>query len=157
MKKLNNSIEVAVTPDRVLDFLTHPENLLGVWPSLVDIKGVERRPDGWHRFDWTYKMAGLRFHGSSEVVRIEKDSYLEVRNEGAIPGVFKWSLKPQGKGTRIDLAVEYEIPTPVLGAIAEALVVRMNEREQELLLHNIKASLELPPQKDTGKAVQARV
>ena len=31
--------------------------------SLVEVSRVEAKPDGAHSFDWTYKMAGLKFHG----------------------------------------------------------------------------------------------
>ena len=38
--------------------------------------------------------------------------------------------------------VEYTIPIPVLGKLAEGIVVRLNENEMETLLANMKALME---------------
>ena len=38
--------------------------------------------------------------------------------------------------------IEYSVPVPVLGRLAEALVVKMNEREAELVLANLKSRME---------------
>ena len=38
--------------------------------------------------------------------------------------------------------VEYTVPIPLLGKLAEAFIVRMNDREGDLTLANLKARME---------------
>ena len=49
-----------------------------------------------------------------------------------------------GQITRImTFEVAYTIPIPVLGKLAEAIIVKMNEHEGELILANLKAMMEI--------------
>jgi len=142
MRKISKSIYIAASVERVFDFVTHPENLPSIWPSLVEVSNTERRDDGWHSFDWTYKMAGVRFHGKAKTVRVEPNAYVEVKNEGGIPSVFRWKYEARDGATRLSLDVEYTLPVPVLGKIAEAIVAKANEHESETMLANLKAAME---------------
>ncbi|GAI82981.1 unnamed protein product, partial [marine sediment metagenome] len=56
--------------------------------------------------------------------------------------LWNWNFEPHDDGTKIDLSVEYTIPIPILGKIAEAIVLKQNEREADLALANIKAKME---------------
>jgi hypothetical protein len=51
-------------------------------------------------------------------------------------------LEPHGDGTTLTIDVDYTIPIPVLGKLAEKLVLKRNERELELALENVKDTLE---------------
>ncbi len=158
MRKIIKSIDIDASVDRVFDYLTHPENFLAIWPSMVEIKNVERRDDGWHSFDWTYRMAGMRFHGHAKTVRVEKNAYIELKNETGIPSVFRYTYKPHGKGVmRLTEEVEYTIPTPLLGRLAEAAIAKMNEHELDLVLKNLKAAVEtaLQPKANAGAHAHA--
>jgi hypothetical protein len=42
----------------------------------------------------------------------------------------------------LSVHIEYTIPVPVLGKIAEGLVLRQNEKEADLAMANIKAKME---------------
>ena len=39
--------------------------------------------------------------------------------------------------------IEYTVPMPVLGKLAEAVVLKQNEQEAEILLANLKNRLEM--------------
>ena len=49
---------------------------------------------------------------------------------------------PTKKGRRLTLEVEYNVPIPVLGKLAEHIAARRNAREFELALTNVKETLE---------------
>lgn len=143
MHLMKKSIEIKAPVERVYEFLTTPSNLPGIWPSMVEVTNVERRLDGWHRFDWVYKMVGIRFKGHAEPTKVEPNRYVEMKNESGIPSTFRWSYDPRGAtSTLLTLEVEYAIPTPVFGTVAEAIVSKVNERELETLLANAKTVLE---------------
>ena len=44
--------------------------------------------------------------------------------------------------TSTTFKVEYTVPIPVLGKLAEAVIVKMNDREGDLILANLKARME---------------
>jgi uncharacterized protein YndB with AHSA1/START domain len=142
MRKLLKSIEISAPVDRVWEFITTPTNLPAVWPSLIAVANVRRRADGTNSFDWTYKMAGIRFHGHSRPLDVKPSSVLVMRNDEGIPSTFRWTFQPKGTGTVLSVYVEYAMPVPVLGPIAESVIARKNERELDVLLANTKAELE---------------
>jgi uncharacterized protein YndB with AHSA1/START domain len=142
MRKISRSIHINASPDRVFDYVDQPENLLVVWPSLIEVAGVQKKAGGGHGFDWVYKMAGMRFHGRADSIRVERPRLLETKNDAGIPSKFRWTFEAKNGGTQVGLDIEYTIPTPVVGKIAEAAVAKMNEHETEMLLANIKHTME---------------
>ena len=114
---------------------------------MVEVKNATRKDDGTQTFDWEYKMAGLRFHGHCDTVKVDPHHSIELKNTG-IPSTFRWTYEARNGGVRITCDVEYAIPTPVLGKMAEAIVAKLNERELDTLLANIKSTVEhgLPAQ-----------
>ncbi len=142
MRTMQKSMEINATAERVFDYVSDPKNLPGIWPSLVEVSSVERKPDGWHSFSWIYKMAGLHFRGQAKTTEIDRPKFYKVHNEGGIPSDFIWSFAQRGTSTLVELKVDYNIPTPVIGKLAEVVVLKMNEREAETLLLNLKSAVE---------------
>ncbi len=146
MEKISKSIRIHVPVADVFDHLSNPVNLLEIWPSMVEVNNPVVSATGAHTFDWVYKMAGVRFHGRADTVQVERPRLIVSKNESGIPSTFRWSLQDQDGGTRLNLDVEYSLPTPVLGKLAEVVVAKMNEHEAEILLANIKHNLEATAQ-----------
>jgi uncharacterized membrane protein len=94
-------------------------------------------------FDWTLKLAGFPFDGHAKVEKDEPAKVVRYRNVSGIPSTFLWTYEGlDGGRTRLTLSVEYTVPTPILGKLAEALVIRINERDTEAMLANLKAMTE---------------
>lgn len=146
MHRVKKSIEIKAPVARVWEYLTTPQNWPGIWPSMIEVSNVERKADGWHKFDWVYKMAGLHFKGHAEPVRFEQNKYFEMKNEGGIPATFRWTYEARGNGTLINVEIEYDLPMPVLGRLAEAVVTKLNDREMTSVLENAKTAIEMSPQ-----------
>jgi hypothetical protein len=64
------------------------------------------------------------------------------RTEGSIESKSTWEFQPEDGGTKLEVLVEYIVPIPVIGKLAERLIVKQNEREAETLLVNLKAVME---------------
>ena len=47
-----------------------------------------------------------------------------------------------GDDTDLTFEAEYTVPVPVLGRVAEKVIVKMNQNEAETLLANLKAQIE---------------
>ncbi len=141
MDKVSKNVVIDAPPKKVFDYLTEAAHLLAIWPSLVEVSHEKIERDGGHSFDWIYKMAGMRFRGHAETVEVERDRLRLVRNASGIPSTFRWTFDAREGGTDLALEIEYELPIRSL-VFAEPLLRRLNEREADTLVHNLKARME---------------
>ena len=141
MAKVESSITINAPVEKVCSYV-NPTNMPDFWPSLVETKDVQKLPNGGYSNRWVYKMAGMRFEGSSEDIEVVPNERVVSKTKGGIDSTQTWIFKPEAGGTKVTFNVEYTIPIPVLGKLAEAIIVKMNEHEGELLLANLKARIE---------------
>ncbi|MES0361259.1 MAG: SRPBCC family protein [Anaerolineales bacterium] len=141
MATIKSSITINAPVDKVFEY-AKPENLPEFWPSLVEVKNVKELPNGGYSWDWVYKMAGMRFNGSSVHTEFAANERTVSESSGGIESTITWTYEPEGGGTKMTTLVEYKIPVPLLGKIAEAFVVKMNENESATILANLKARME---------------
>ncbi len=139
MATIRRSITIRAPVDRVFDYVAEPTNLPGIWPSLVAVRNVQPEANG-KSFDWDYKMMGMRIRGHSEPVEQVKNERLVSRSANGIPSTFRWLYASRAGETVVTLEVDYVVP--VLGRLAEGVVGRINQREAETLLDNLKRKLE---------------
>ncbi|MBS1153207.1 MAG: bacterio-opsin linked product [Myxococcaceae bacterium] len=142
MKEIKKSVTINAPASKIFDYLTDPNNLLEIWPSMIEVSNVKRSPDGSHNFDFVYKMAGMRFNGHSETVKVTQNKYVELENKTGIKSHFKWTYDGRDGATEITLQVSYEVPSQLLAKLAEPFLVKINEREADTLLHNLRERME---------------
>ena len=142
MAKLTRSIVTNAPVNKVFEFVEEPTNLPKFWPSMVEVSDVKRSGDQVRTFNWVYKMAGLKVDGNTEITeRIPNQKTVSV-STGGIPSTIVWNYAPEGQGTKVTVDADYKIPGALLGKLAEPLVIRINERESETLLENLKTIME---------------
>jgi len=137
METIHESIDINGSIDRVFAYVENPSMHTQWLPSLMEIRNVTGSGKGQH-YEWTYKMAGLPLDGESTVIAHVPNERLVIRTKGSTEGLWTFVVEPHDGGTRLDLTVEYSIPLPVLGKLAEKLVIQRNERELALAVQNIK-------------------
>ena len=142
MAKVKKSITIKAPVEKVFDFVSEPTHLPEFWPSLVEVKDVKRLPNGGTSNRWVYKMVGIRLEGTSEDIERITNQRLVSKTEGGVKSTQTWTFQPEAGGTNVTFEVEYTVPIPVLGRLAEAVIVKMNEHEGDLLLANLKAQME---------------
>jgi uncharacterized protein YndB with AHSA1/START domain len=142
MVSVQKTITINAPQEQVFDYVANPANMPEVWPSLVEIKDVTPLPEGGHQYRWAYKMAGMRFEGSGQDIEFDPPRRTVVSNKGGIESTLTWTFSATEGGTTVNLDAAYTVPLPLLGRLAEAVIVHQNEREMELLLANLKARLE---------------
>ena len=142
MAKIEKTITINAPVEKVFAYASDPTNLPEFWPSIVEIKDVQQLPSGGRSFGWVYKMAGMRFEGTSEDTEYVANQRSVTENKGGIRSTIAWTYQPEAGGTRLTTVTEYTVPIPLLGRLAEAFIVRLNENEAELLLANLKARME---------------
>lgn len=143
MTKVVKSITIKSPVEKIFDYINEPTNLPEIWPSLIEIKDVQRLPDGNINNRWVYKMAGVRFEGTSEGVEYVANQRIVSKTKGGVESTQKWMFQPKGDETKVTIETEYTIPIPLLGKLAEAIIVKMNEHEGEVILANLKARMEV--------------
>ena len=142
MAKVEKTITINAPVEKVFDYIDQPTNLPEIWPSLMEIKDVQTLPNGGHTDRWVYKMAGMRFEGTTEGIEHVTNQRIVSKTKGGVESTQTWVFQPEAGGTKVTFEVEYTVPIPVLGKLAEAIIVKMNEHEGDLVLANLKARME---------------
>jgi uncharacterized protein YndB with AHSA1/START domain len=142
MAKLVKSISIEAPVDQVFAYMSEPTNQVEIWPSIIEVSEVKRLPDGGYTHDWVYKMAGVRLKGSTRTLEFVPNRRFVEKTRGGLDSTLTWTFEPEDGGTRLTVETEYKVPIPVLGRMAEALILKMNEQEGELVLANLKARME---------------
>jgi uncharacterized membrane protein len=139
MATIRRSITIRAPIAQIFDFVADPTRLPEIWPSLVAVRNVQAHANG-SSFDWDYKLLAMRIHGHSDPVELVRNERLVSRSEKGIPSTFRWLFAAQGD--RVEVALEVDYTVPMLGRLAEGMVGKINEREAETLLGNLKRTLE---------------
>ena len=142
MTKVEKTITVNAPAEKIYNYVGKVENLPEIWPSLVEVMDVESLPNGGNRNRWAYKMAGMRLEGSSEDTERVPNERIVSKTKGGIESIQTWTFRSDGGGTKVSFVVEYNVPVPVLGKLAEVIIVKMNDREADTLLANLKLRME---------------
>ena len=145
MVKVERSIFLNAPVEKVFDYMADAHANVEIIPGMVDVRDIEETPNhvGTH-FRWTYKMAGIKFDGETTVVEWEQNRKVVTDSKGGIRSKWSMTYGAEASGSKLSIVVEYEVPVPVLGKLAEIVVRRQNEKELELALSNVKAHVEAP-------------
>jgi uncharacterized protein YndB with AHSA1/START domain len=142
MAKVEKTITIRAPVEKVCAYVDDPANLVEVWPSLTEVKDVERLPGGGSKFGWVYKMAGVRVEGAAEAVEYIPKRHIVSKSEGGVSRTITWDFEPEGSGTKVTNVAGYTVNLPVLRKLADSFLVKLNEHEGEVLLANLKARME---------------
>lgn len=145
MITIRRTMTVDTFVERVYEHLSRPENLVEVWPGLIAVWNVQPLPLGGHAYEWIYKMAGTRVRGRSQTREIARNDHVVVQSDEGIPSTFRWSFAPDCGRARVSLEVEYAVPALVLGKVTRGYVEQETDLQLGIMLHNMKARLELAP------------
>ena len=105
----------------------------------MEIKDVQSLPNGGYRVKWVYKMAGVLFEGIGEYTEVVPNHWLVLETKGGIKSKITWTFRFKEDKTRVTLTIEYKVPVPMLGKIAAAIVVKMNDQEGDVIMDNLRA------------------
>jgi uncharacterized membrane protein len=142
MATVSKSITINAPIEKVFKYTTDQTNLPEIWPSLVENKVVERLPNGGTKAQFVYKMAGMRFEGISEDTEFIPNQRVVSKTEGGVESEIIWEYQSEGEATKVTFRAEYTVPIPLIGKLAEAFIVKLNENEAETILANLKARME---------------
>ena len=143
MARVEKSIIIKAPVEKVFNYMDDPMSNLEWLPGMIDVRDVVQTPNkvGTH-FRWTYKMVGIRFEGETTTTEYVANKRVVTQSKGGISSTWTFTYEPHAEGTKLTLTVDYSIPIPVIGKIAESLVLKQNEREANLAITNVKEKVE---------------
>jgi uncharacterized membrane protein len=141
MPVIHKQMNVKAPVSKVFSYLEDPRNEPEYLLSLTDVRDIKGSGEGTN-FKWSYKMAGLKFDGETTIVKYIQDREIIFKTKGGIESTWTWRLEPRKDDTFGDVTVEYMVPLPVLGKLAEKLIQKRNEREMDMGLKIMKENLE---------------
>jgi uncharacterized membrane protein len=143
MATVRQSVTVHAPVDQVFEYISDPTNLPEIWPSLVEVKDVQNKP-GYvgSTYRWVYKMAGMRFEGQTECIECTPGERIVMQDQGGINAQRTTTFQTTNGETEVTTLAEYTIPVPLLGRLAEAFIVKQNEKEADAFLSNLKSRME---------------
>lgn len=143
MAKLERSITINAPVEKVFAYIEDPMSQLEWLPGMQEVTDITATEEGvGTHFRWVYKMAGKNFAGESTITAHVPNQSRVIESKGGINSTWAWTFEPQDGGTKLNLVLEYTVPIPVLGKLAEAVILKQNEREADKAMGLIKAKLE---------------
>jgi uncharacterized membrane protein len=142
MPKVDNEVIINAPVEQIFLYICQPSNLQQIWPSLVGITNEKLLPNGGYYYRWTYKMAGIHFTGLGECIDIMPNRVLVSKNSGSINSIVSFKFLSMGIQTKVTLSIDYQAPLPVFGHLTEIIIMKMNEKEAELILDNLRIVFE---------------
>lgn len=150
MVRIDKSIEIKAPLTVVYDYLSNPQHELEWMVGMQDLRNLTGSGVGTH-FEWTYRMGGLLFKGESTRVEDDHEKHFVAQTKGGLESTWTFNLERRKDDvTVLNLDIEYTIPIPLLGTLAEKIFSRRNEHDTDLSLLRIKEKLEERMQSWTG-------
>jgi uncharacterized membrane protein len=142
MATVKRSITINANVEKVYNYLRDPNNQPEWMPGMIEVKDITGTNIG-EGFKWTYKMAGILLHGETTVTDLVPNKRIVTDSKGGVKSTFDFKLEPTGDVTSLELTIDYSVPVPVLGKLAEKVILKRNEREADLAMENLKERLEV--------------
>ena len=141
MRTLTDSVLINADKGPVFAHVTDPARMAEWLPSMMEVEHVVGTGEG-QQYEWTYKLAGILFHGETVVVEQVPNELSVYQSIGAVNSTWTLRIEPEGDATRFTLEIVYEVPLPVLGKLAERVIAVRHARAIALALANVKEALE---------------
>lgn len=142
MESIQKSITINAPVQRVFEYIDNPLNDPEWMMDMIEVREVEGPAGVGRHFHWTFKMAGVPLRGQSTTIEHVPNRRTVTESKGGVTSTWAADVEPEGTGTKLTMKVDYTIPIPVLGKLAEGLVRKQNTRNFETSVDNIKRVLE---------------
>ena len=143
MAIITRNVKIDAAPQPTMELLGDASRWPDWYPGMTSIDVSGWSPDVGGKVAFTVRSAGLTLAIKETVVGYEPGRLQHLEMEGALRGLARWDLTPEGEGTRLTTTFDYSLPGGVIGKVADALMVkRLNAKSLEQGLQNLKALVE---------------
>ena len=142
-RKIMRDVHIKAPVEKVFDLLYDPNNLPELWPNMLEVKDVKESTLGGYDYSWVYKMSDMQLEVESQVIEFLTNRRLVMKSEKEIESMIVWDFYRDGdEEMHLIIEVDYELPASLLNDHAENIIVDENEYEIEMMLENIKTTVE---------------
>ena len=141
MVNYENSIVIHASASEVFAYVNEPTTIPDWIVGMIEVRNVVGTGAG-QQYEWTFKMVGIQLRGQTVVVDYILNQCSTHQTIGMISSSWTTTIEPHEDGAKLNIKIEYTLPVPVLGKLAEHLTVRRNARDLDSSLLNIKEALE---------------
>ncbi|MCA9565652.1 MAG: SRPBCC family protein, partial [Myxococcales bacterium] len=136
-ERLEGRTEVRADIETVFGVVDDPEKSVEWLPGMLSVSDIKGEGRG-RTYNWRYKMAAFKLSGKSEITAHDPPKRVIVQSSGGADSTWTWEFEEKNGKTVVSLVVVYVVPIPLLGRIAERLLVRQNAKEMNQALENVK-------------------
>lgn len=141
MATVHRKVEIKAPIEKVFSYIDDPTNSPEWVTNMIEVNDVKGSRVGRH-FNWVWKMVGMKFNGESTTTEEIPNKRIVLKSKGGIEATWDFEFEAKKNVTILDVDVDYKVPVPVLGKLAEKLVLKRNDRDLEMALQNVKEKLE---------------
>lgn len=141
MPTFKKTMIINAPPEKIFARFCDPMHMIEDAANVVDVTDITGEGVG-KSFKMVYKMAGIKLTQTCTYTDYVKNERLASKFEGGIKGTINWNLEPENDSTKLSITIDYAIPIPLVGKIAESILAKRNEREWDVVLANAKDAIE---------------
>lgn len=132
------------TPEAVIGYVAdvrHRPLFLPLLKSVSDIQGDPAAAGT--TWKWIWLALGLEWEGVGRCLQVEPGRLYSFQTEGGIQSTWTYRAEPEGKGTKLSVRVEYEVPPKAVPLMpTEAVLANRRQTETEQAIKNLKEILD---------------
>lgn len=129
--------------EEVFKFAASPKNTPMFVPNLAENTGFStEETSAGQTWNWRFNMLGVDLTGTAETIAVEPNKRWNFKSSGGAESEWTYTYEPDGDGTKVTIACEYEIPAGVLSKAKAPAVEAMNAKLAAAALDNLKTILE---------------
>lgn len=144
MPLIHKEITINAPAERIFDVLKEPRRLPEYAPGVAEVTDIHETPERiGDTFKAVYSVMSLKMPLKFEVKELVEPSKSVAQMDGQMQGEWVWTLQSQGPATHVVVETNYRLKLGLLGrALNAVLVERMNEKNMEQMLANLKVLVE---------------
>ena len=143
MNQIKKQIKINASAEDVMKFISKPKNMEVVIPNVIRNFNISKgNPRAGFGFDWEFSMAGIPFYGKWKIEEYDLSKKYVAISTGKINSKWTYTFTEKNGVTTWKVTIEYEPPKKVMAKLAQGVIEKMNEKDAETFLHNVKAILE---------------
>lgn len=144
LAKITKTVVIKAPVDKVFKVFDDPNAIPLYVPAATNVGNVRQSENRiGDTFRITYGLMGMHFDLDFTNIGYEPQKKIVRRFEGGMKGTMTYTLQAEADETRATFDADYEMSGGILGkAIDKLLVERMNEKNAERMLENLKMMME---------------
>ena len=143
MEVIKKQVKIRAPAKKIMEFISNPKNMEIVIPNVIRNYNIsKRKPGPGFTFDWEFSMAGIPFRGKWKILEYNLPKKYVAVSEGMIKSRWTYFFTERASITTWQLSINYEPPKKALGKLTKNILIKMNERDADTFMQNVKNILE---------------